>query len=38
MIASSSAVTAFSAPTENAPIRPVSFAAPRIVVCVGDEA
>ena len=33
--ASSSPVTAFSTPTENAPTRPVSFAAPRIVVCAG---
>ena len=36
MIASSFEVTAFSAPIENAPIRPVSFDAPRIVVCVGE--
>ena len=35
MIASSSEVTAFSAPNEKAPSRPVSFDAPRMVVCVG---
>ena len=35
MVACSSAVTALSAPTENAPTRPVSFAAPMMVAAAG---
>jgi hypothetical protein len=35
MSARSSEVMALSAPTENAPMRPVNFAAPRMVVCPG---
>jgi len=34
----SSAVSAFNAPTENPPMRPVNFEAPMIVVCLGAEA